>query len=193
MYLEGYNMTEIAEALGSTSKTVCIDLQQVRALWTAEGLINMDERKDIELGKIDRLEEMALDAWYRSCQDKETIHSRIEKALRSIEKKGTPKDGGGRDRNALPPKATLIPVKVIEETQRTGQAGDERFLGRIAWCIEMRLKVLGLLKEGKQAVNVFNINWDEIYQPPNNRDDEDTIEAKILSVVDHSHTTNGDQ
>jgi hypothetical protein len=82
----------------------------------------------------------------------------------------------------------MLPIKSSFETKRMGRNGDVRFLQQIAWCIEMRLKLMGLLKEDKGVGVVVQINWDEMHKPGIRTSEE--IEAKIAqaaSLPNHSN------
>jgi hypothetical protein len=40
--------------------------------------------------------------------------------------------------------------------------GDDRFLGRVSWCIETRAKLLGLVKTDKASSTVVMVNWADL-------------------------------
>jgi hypothetical protein len=60
----------------------------------------------------------------------------------------------------VPPK--MRPVRASTETTLKSGAGDPRFLERVAWCIDTRLKLMGAYKSGT-TVNNLIVRWDELY------------------------------
>jgi hypothetical protein len=124
-YLRGVTQWAIARKLGVSQPTIAADLKEIRADWLSSSLRDFDARKAEELAKVDRLESVAYDAWDKSCQNAETVH-------RTRETGRTTKEGA-----ALPDRTRRSKIS-------KGQAGDPRFLERVAWCIERRCKILGL-------------------------------------------------
>lgn len=150
LYLQGKSQQAIARLVGVSQATVSGDLAAVRKDWLASTLRDFDLKQAEELAKLDRLELVAWEAWERSCRDVQIRRSRAE--LPSPQKRGR-----GQPRPA--------PRTVVEET-RKGQAGDPRFLERVAWCVETRLKLLGLLKPGQvQVGQVVTLDWDALAGP----------------------------
>ena len=129
LYLSGLSQREIATELGIPRTTVQSDLNAIRINWRTITFQNYDKGLNQELAKIDLLETTAWDAWERSTQKatRETVRTRSI-AL----------DESGK------------PATVIETTETTETAvGDERFLNRVAWCIEKRCKLLSYDKTGQ--------------------------------------------
>ena len=93
------------------------DLVAIREDWITWAAVDYDTLVARELARIDNLETEAFEAWRRSCGDFE------ESTERHI---------GGVD------------TRTETQTRRRKQAGDPRFLERIAWCIDARIKILGL-------------------------------------------------
>jgi hypothetical protein len=83
-----------------------------------------------ELDRIDHLEREAWDAWERSKR-----HRLV--SVSGIEEKST--GSAADDRPAAPTE-----TRTREETRKTDQVGDPRFLEKVAWCIDQRCKILGL-------------------------------------------------
>lgn len=63
-------------------------------------------------------------------------------------------------RGPVPPR--MRPVRASSETTLKSGAGDPRFLERVAWCIDTRLKLMGAYKSGT-TVNNLIVRWDELY------------------------------
>lgn len=63
--------------------------------------------------------------------------------------------------------STLVPIRRVEEVTRQGRTGDPRFLDQIQRCIEMRLRLLGLLRPDTQKnINQVFVNWDQLAAAP---------------------------
>lgn len=157
MYLARKPMHEIAEALGVSVPTISNDLAFLRKQWQTETERNMSEAKAQELARIDRIEEVAWEAWYKSVG---------KNTAKTVEAEETPhmimgvNDKGKR----VPTGETKLSLvsKTTKVTTRE-QTGDTRYLDKIQWCIEMRVKMLGLApKEEKGPTNIININWDMV-------------------------------
>lgn len=135
-YLKKLSQSEIARKLSIGQSTVSRDIAAVQEAWLQSSLFNLNARKAEELARLDRVEREAWEAWERSQRDAETIVSETV-------------DEDGEQRS-----------KDYKRTE--GQCGDPRFLTAVMDCVEMRLKVLGIVKPGETNVNVVTINWDEI-------------------------------
>jgi hypothetical protein len=123
-YGHGLTQYEIAQAEGVDRSTVSHDLEAIRKEWQADRTGSYEARLLGELARIDRIEAIALEAWERSRKDAETRHVRTEKP-------------GGYYEGAP------LPEKTIAEKVTKGQSGDPRFLERVSWCVEQRLKLIG--------------------------------------------------
>lgn len=138
LYLRGKSQGEIADLLTSATKDgvrvrayeisramVKSDLEAVRKVWLARCIEGYDQKQAEELAKIDRIESEAWAAWERSI-GKVKI-STIEYAPVTDQKTGATK---------------MSPMKGKDRTE--DRAGDPRFLERISWCVERRIKMFGL-------------------------------------------------
>lgn len=122
-YLSGETQLAIAQSLGVSRQLIVVDLKAIRRDWRSTTSQNYETGLNQELAKIDLLEQTALDAWERSTQKATRLMTRT----RTIQL-----DESGK------------PGTITETTETTSSnAGDERFLARIAWCIEKRCKLLG--------------------------------------------------
>ncbi len=158
LYCRGYTQHEIGVQLGLSQAQVSKDLGAVRAEWLESRKASFDERTAVELAKIDHIEKVAWEAWERSCKPKELLLSRTE----SVPQLPPREDGLGPKREKVKGRVVgeptpVVVLKTVEEKKLTGQVGDDRFLGRVSWCIETRCKLLGLLKEPEKNTNV-NVN-----------------------------------
>jgi hypothetical protein len=124
-YLRGVPQHEIARTEGVNPAQICRDLAAIREEWRASAVRGFDAAKAQELAKIDALEAVAWAAWERSCEDEVTRTASKEKGRAT-------KEGA-----ALPDRRRVL-------VSKKGQVGDERFLARVAWCIDRRCELLGL-------------------------------------------------
>lgn len=125
LYLQGWLQADIAKELEISQSTVSRDLDALHEQWVKSALVNFDEAKAKELAKIDHLEREYWRAWQRSQEDAE--------ATKIVESK----DGKRY------------------EAQTKGQAGDPRFLAGVQWCIDRRIKLIGL----DEALKVTVQDW----------------------------------
>jgi hypothetical protein len=170
-------MQAIADKEGVTLGTISTDVKAVRTRWAAERLVDFDDKVSKELDKIDELEGMAREAWFRSCDPAAVRVSKREftRAWRKVRDEDGNDTGEREDAGMELSKANKD--KTVKE-----QVGDPAFLDRIAWCIETRLKLLGLLssKMEVQAGATVNINWDGVAV-------EDPVAARLaaMKVIEH--------
>jgi hypothetical protein len=113
-YLRGMYMTDIARDMGVDTATVSRDLAELRKEWLDRSINHIDQKKAIELAKLDRLEVTYWDAWERSKLDAETEIT-----------KSTPNGH-------------------VHEVRREGQSGNPAFLAGVMSCINKRCEILGL-------------------------------------------------
>lgn len=170
-YLEGKTQREIGIEYGLSQPAVGLILSEIRREWRESALLDMDQRKEQELAKIDRIEGEAWEAWHKSQQPTETYHKRTRFMREKVK---------GSGRRGAPPKYNVIPMEDVEENRQVGQSGDPRFLEQAFKCVEMRLKILGLLKAGEGGThNVININWGDMHDEPKR---ENRVTARINSL-----------
>jgi phage terminase large subunit len=98
-----------------TQQTVSKDLKEVHKRWREDSNQLLTERKAIELAKIDYLEQQYLDAWARS-----TEYDEIAKRHQ------------GREYTVLIPRDDRNPM------------GADKYLKGVQWCVEQRIKIMGL-------------------------------------------------
>lgn len=119
LYLRGEHQTAIAKELGVDQATISRDLTELRKEWLERSINNIDQKKAIELAKIDKLELEYWDAWVRSGEQ-----------FKSKVTKGRGVGDTGR-----------VVEQIIKNEDRVG---DPRFLDGVMSCIERRCKLLGL-------------------------------------------------
>lgn len=177
LYLEGKPQTEIAKLLEISPATVKADLDFVKGVWLRAMRDDFDARKAEELARIDKLEATAWAAWERSCRDAEIKRTKTVGMMKPVKRSKT--------------QTRFIPNSQITETEIRGQSGDPRFLEQVEKCINLRLKLFGMLKTDKHyhTNNQLTINWTEIIgrEPPG--DYEDPLQARIREVEAKSGIT----
>jgi hypothetical protein len=190
MYLAGKSQFEIGKVVGVSQVTVSHDLTALREEWAADTAMNFSQRMAEELAKIDRLEEVAWEEYKRSREDAKVLVARTESAPeRKKEREDRTRLGrAGREAKASEPVGVIgQPVPLMEfrrvvEERTVGRLGDPRYLDRVSWCIETRLKLFGMLDAKQTAttnVQVNVINWDAL----TGRDETpDPIESRIDEV-----------
>ena len=171
LYCEGWTLNEIGEKLNTTGATISNDLKAIRKDWLAYSTRDFGQAKAEELAKIDHLEMVAYEAWKKSCENAEERKHKREKAPRiKMDERGKPIPGSTR----------LLVIKETLEDIKRGQTGNPAFLDKIAWCIQTRAKILGLLDERNVTnVNHVSVNWDELYRQQSEEPVPDVIEGVI--------------
>lgn len=118
LYLRGKVQQEIAKELGISQATVSRDLKVIQEDWVRESAQALDQRKAIELAKVDALELEYWEAWERSQKD----------AVSEVSEMST--DSGGQ--------------KIRKQKKVDGQVGDPRYLAGVMQCIDRRCQILGI-------------------------------------------------
>lgn len=164
-YLTGRTQASIALEVCRSQVWVSKVLCGWREEWLAKSMRKIDDAVSEEMAKIDRIEQVAWDAWERSQKDAETRTTKTEASVPEEDapkKMGRPKTNGKAGIKGR----KMVPVvqKQYEEFVRRGQVGDPRFLDQVSWCIETRMKLLGKLQENKTEVNYNQtiIKWDDL-------------------------------
>jgi hypothetical protein len=116
MYLRGQTQMKIADHFGVDQKTISTDIAVINKRWQEAAVDDRQRWIAQQLARIDFIEREAISAWERSI-------GTMTKTTKSLKSKG--EDGKK--------------VTIVEETM----AGDPRFLDRMGWCVEQRLKVFG--------------------------------------------------
>lgn len=154
LYLRGWSQADIAEHLGVDRSTVTRDLQSLHEQWQQEALKDIDQVKQLELARIDRLEREHWDAWERSKMPAEGEQEAIA-------------GPGGF---------------VVTLHSRRGQVGDARFLNGALDCVVRRCAILGIDApkkiaptdpSGKQMAAVL------VYLPGNDRGDREGDDPRL--------------
>lgn len=141
LFLEGVSYRNIAATLKTrfpehivSLNTVYEDIQALRSEWRETRLTALDEATAIELAKLDRVEEVAWQAFWQS------------KTIRVVRNKqrGRPRRLDPTDQNSA---VTMETEGAETWTQEQESPGDPRFLLIVTQCIEKRAKLLGIYFE----------------------------------------------
>lgn len=127
LYLEGKMQVEIAAELGLSQGQISLDLKAIQKEWREVRFADIDQLKADQLAKIDTVEVEAWSAWRKSQEDR---------VISLAEKNTVGENSQSR-------------THMRKETQ----SGDPRFLERICWCIEQRVKIFGLAAPAKIAIS----------------------------------------
>ena len=117
LYLQGKWQSEIAHIVGTSQTQVSYDLKILQQRWYQESIADIDQRKALELQRVDTIEREAWAAWERSKQPREVTITEASEGAHAGHK------------------ATM---------RREGQAGDPRFLVEIGKCVDRRCAILGI-------------------------------------------------
>jgi len=119
LYLARQYQSVIGERLGISQQQVSYDLRVLRDRWRVDASRQINERKQEELARIDRLEMEAWNEWERS------------KSSSNSETRTEQSGGHGGE--------------LQKSTQRIqDRLGDPRYLIAIQWCIQKRVDILGI-------------------------------------------------
>ncbi len=118
LYLHGKTQEEIGAEVNLDQGQVCRDLAVIRGRWQKSAVMDMNEAKNRELGRIDELERTYWQAWQDSKQPKETTNT--EKSTRG---------------EAATAKASI---------RKEERDGNPAYLAGVMSCIERRCRLLGI-------------------------------------------------
>lgn len=168
MYLKGFTMAAIAEALEAANgikysvNMVNYDLREVRKRWRSSAVRDFDAHREEQLARLDLLEAKAWREFERSCED---YHKRIEQGEELVAPEVS-EDGEPLD----------APTKLVR-TETGGQTGDPRYMNVILNIVERRCKLLGL--DAPTKVAPTNPEGDKPYQSMS----ESEIDNRIAELL----------
>lgn len=193
-YVEGKTQYQIAELLvhhkvmpSCSQKTVCLKIEKLRERWVTSALNNYDQAKAEELAKINNMERVAWEQFWKSCEVGYSVTRKVEKQLRyPLLRDDDQKQLRGRPMvKADPEEPKLKTTKVVTERARRGELGDVRFLEIVRWCVEMRCKIFGLTRPDVNVTNnTLNVkgggpSWDDLFAIPEAKDE---VSARLAEV-----------
>jgi transcriptional regulator with XRE-family HTH domain len=127
MYLRGMYQADIAKKLGVNQSAISRDLSALRKQWMEQSVGMIDQKKALELAKLDRLEITYWEAWENSKRNSEI---EVTEQIGSRDKKGKTEQ--------------IIPERVKKTKRVEGQSGNPAFLSGVLNCINKRCEILGL-------------------------------------------------
>lgn len=131
-YKDGETQTAIGIALDLSQQQISYYLKQLYQEWRSSAPQDLGARLTQELAKIDLLEAEA--------------QAEYERSKRPIKKHQVVTEAAKAEKDADQP-----PGEIVRTTESTeGRVGDPRFLERVSWCIDTRLKIWGLYAATKQ-------------------------------------------
>ncbi len=186
LYLEGVLLDEIADRLGIYLDDVKSDLQVLRHKWQEKNELEYNHKLSEELARLDKLEQTYWEAWEQSKQG--TVKTKVTE-VRQVVNKGTKE------------KPIWVARHVPSEKQHevTTSAGNPKFLSQVQEIVQLRLKMIGALKEDAHQQNTtISVDWsglaigstgvpggeviDQLPGPMDNLDD-DPIEREINAIA----------
>ena len=133
MYLRGMYQADIAEQLKVNQATISRDLAELRKEWLDRSINHIDQKKAIELAKLDRLEVTYWEAWERSLKNAEIeITEQIGTRRKVKPKEGETEQDG------------IVPERIRKTKRVEGQSGNPEFLKGVLNCITKRCDILGI-------------------------------------------------
>lgn len=160
LYIAGKSQREIAEVVNAGRpeekhigpRQVSDSLKGIRDAWLDSACEDYDSHVARELARIDQIEREAWEAWERSKLTARTVRTKTSPV--------PPPPAEGQ-----PPGEAPVETTVTESEQ----AGDPRFLDKVGWCVDARVRLLGLAAPdtsilkgtGKDGAIVFTLDLGE--------------------------------
>lgn len=134
LYLRGTTQQAISNYLNDkyykdnplSRQMVTYDIRVIVARWVKASVNHIDQRKAIELSKVDHLEITYWEAWEKSNLNAE---SETTEEIQTLDPQGL---------------AGLVPQRIKKNKRVAGQSGNPAFLQGVQWCIGKRCEILGL-------------------------------------------------
>ena len=146
-YLKGRFQSDIAQELGVSQGTISNDLKAIREQWQKSALIDFNEAVGRELFRIDQLEMTYWQSWQ---------HSLKEFTSQTTKAKGARIETRQNDDGEIESETKITPIESSKRQEE--RTGDPRFLAGIQWCIDRRIKLLGLDARADVEIQVVNIS-----------------------------------
>jgi hypothetical protein len=136
MYLRGFSLMTIANEMGVSRENVAYEMGKIRKEWRASAVFDFALARQQELARIDLIEQEAWRAWENSKAPIEATSTRQRRRDLKFPM-AVPRPGEEAE----------LPVDSVSEANKRSTMRDPNagFLDRIAWCVEMRCKILGLV------------------------------------------------
>lgn len=148
LYLRGWSQTRIGEKLGVTQATISNDLKAIQKAWAESAIFDFNEAVGRELARIDNLEQVYWEAWF---------NSQAGATVRTASKSDA--------------KGAASSVKTFDSV------GDKRYLDGVQWCIEQRVKIMGLAAPEK-----ITLSWKDKL-PDEYKDRADEVQQQFTQLL----------
>lgn len=136
LYLACKPQYEIAKVVGVSRQQIAYDLVEIREQWKQRYTTKIEDAKQEELAKIDRLEQEYWKGWEESKSD-------FVQTTETLKREGTLQ---------RPTARRAKKGEITEAKTSYSRYGDPRFLQGIAWCVKARREILGM--DAPQRVHV---------------------------------------
>lgn len=123
-YLRGATIQQIADEYGVDKAQISRDLKYIREQWLEASINHIDQKKAIELAKLDHLEMTYWDGWERSVKNAKVVTNE------------------------------QTPVGKRKTTQTKTMSGNPAFLDGVLKCIDKRCQILGIEATKKITLDV---------------------------------------
>lgn len=176
--LNGSSHKQLAEAYGISPSTVRDVIRNTRELWKDWRVKDFDTQLLNELERINWIEDQAREAWEKSKEPLITQTRRTDGTyMKDSEGDYVLDENGKRRLNVL-----------YDEIKKQDRHPDPRYLDKISWCVEQRLRIIGAYAPEKHAATTpdgkqyapFSII--EVVLPPEPKEEPIMIEATVESV-----------
>ena len=148
MYCEGRTLRDIAQSVGISHVQVHHDLAVVFKRWRESAVADVAETRSKELAKINHVEREAWEAWNRSVGvDEESTTENFQEEMPIHGRAAS--DGNRGEHEALESGREEQPLRLMRRAARAWarrhfESGDASYLNVVQWCIDRRIKLLGL-------------------------------------------------
>jgi len=159
LYCQGKTQHEIARIERVSQGLISQDILAEREEWRRCRQQEIGEQHAEQMVMLDHLQATAWQAFELSQKPiRETVTQtkrrmrKLDDAVAEVQSARKALNGKGRAGTSCVPKALVVPVRLtvigekIKTVCRSRPEGDPRFLQLVGWCIEARLKMLGLLE-----------------------------------------------
>ena len=189
LYCQGKTQADIAGIVGLSSQRVTQIIAKERQEAIARKSVSADDKLEVELRKLDELDEAAKLGWENSLKSSTSVLTRKVKPRQDKKISDKRLETAGKE---------LALITVSQEETVTTVAGDPRFLKIRLDTVDKKLRLLNAYpKEEKTEVNnVVQINWGDLANfivsvEPLPETPSSEIEKRIAAELPPSNNGNG--
>ena len=148
LFSAGLNQFEMGEKLGVDRSTISLDLKALEATWLVLAVTELAKWKAQEIIRINEIEREAWESWEKSKSDKETKQK----------------------------KQSDLPIGSAKKTEVSVKTesnfGDTKYLQVVQWCIDRRIKLLGLDAPQKIETSIKSAGGEKLRQAIDKMDED---------------------